>query len=247
VAANYATQRLWVLLAVAVGVLFCASPLAVARTITVGRSGCDYTGVRQAVNASRRGDTVLVRPGTYVGTVTLKSGVTVLADDGGDCVLCCGTDAVVTAQDVSSGTLSGFTIEYIGTDGHSAITLYDSSVEISDNVIRGATYRGVYLTGTSNPLIERNIICNNGQSGIRVAGVAQATVRDNEIRGNGRSGIRIVDNANLTAEGNTVCNNTYDGIWVRNDASATLTNNRIHNNGCSGILVSNSADPPHRR
>lgn len=230
------------LLVVAVG-LICASSLALGRTVTVGRSGCNYTSVQRAINASRSGDTVLVRPGTYYEFLVLKSGVSVVADSSGEVVLYSTFAPVVSAQNVSSGRVSGFVLEYAGTWKHNAVWIVDSSVEISNNKIRGGTYSGIHVDGSATPVIEGNTITGSTGNGVYLAANTRATVRENRIEGNGGSGIHVRDNAEPEISGNVICSNAENGIFSCGDSSGRVLNNEISENGHKGIYVLENAAP----
>ena len=240
---NHASLRLfWVLLAVAVGVS-CTTSLAVARTITVGSSGCNYTSIQQAINASRSGDTVLVRPGTYYEFLVLRSGISVVADSSGHVIVYSTFAPVVSAKDVGSSKVSGFVLEYAGAWNHNAVWIIDSSVEISNNEIRGGTYSGVHVDGSANPVIEGNTITGSTGNGVYLAANSRATVRRNEIAAHGASGIHVRDNAEPEISGNVIHDNTENGILCCVDSAGRIIENEISGNGRKGIYVLENAAP----
>ena len=239
-AANCATQRFCILLAVAVGV-FCASPLVVARTITVGRSGCDYTGVQQAVYAAEYGDTVLVEPGSYYGTVKMNEGITLRASDDGEVRLYSDYSPVIMADDVSAGRISGFVLDYTGENGNSAVWLSNADVEIDRCTIRGATYSGIHVEGRSSPTVAVNTITGNDGNGVYIAGSSMGQFSDNDISGNTASGIYIRDGADPMIFDNIIHSNGENGILSCGTSTGELAWNQISGNGRKGIYVLENA------
>ena len=86
--------------------------------ITVCQSGppaCDYGTIQKGIDAAGAGDTVLVSPGAYAGQVTLKSGVTLASSDGPEATTITAIEGpVITATQVASASLQGFTISGYG-------------------------------------------------------------------------------------------------------------------------------------
>ena len=93
-----------------------ATPLALAKTYTVGKNGSqDYTKIQAAINAAGNGDKVKVYPGTYQETIDFKGKrITVFGKDGASDTKIDARfdDSVVTfnSGEGSNSELRGFTI-----------------------------------------------------------------------------------------------------------------------------------------
>lgn len=95
-----------------------APPAAAASTLDVCASGCSFSDIPSALAAAATGDTIVVRPGVYVGAVTVSKSVTLCSGSGAACkpdasktILDGGIDnAVVVAITADDATLRGFTV-----------------------------------------------------------------------------------------------------------------------------------------
>ena len=138
-----------------------------------GPPDCDFATIQTGMDAANAGDTVLVHTGVYTEQVTLKSDVTLTSNDGPDVTTIAANQApVVSAEDVVSATLRGFSIT--GRDPITTlvgIELVDSSLVISNSIIRdlhgldaGATQPngrdaiGIRVTGNSKLIVSGSSI-----------------------------------------------------------------------------------------
>ena len=236
------SRRLGLALAV---VLVCTAFPSLGETITVGRTNSDYTRVQQAVNAAQYGDTVLVKPGSYYGTVKMKDGVTLLASDDGEVKLYSDYSPVIMADGTIGAELSGFVIEYTGTTGNSAIWVRSSPMPIIGNEIRGATYSGIHVTADAGcgPLIQGNRILRNQCDGIYVEGNAQTTILSNDICANGGSGIHSVNGGYPIAESNVIHDNGENGVIASGSSGGDYRDNRVFGNRERGFHVTGTSTP----
>ena len=70
-------------IAAVVSLMLIAAPAALAASISVCASGCDYTTIQAAVDAAVAGDTINVAPGTYVENVNVDKSLKVQGAAGG--------------------------------------------------------------------------------------------------------------------------------------------------------------------
>ena len=150
-----------------------ASQDAIITVCPAGPPDCDYATIQAGMDAANAGDTVLVHTGVYTEQVTLKSDVTLTSNDGPDVTTIVANQApVVSAEDVVSATLRGFSIT--GRDPITTlvgIELVDSSLVISNTIIRdlhgmdaGATQPngrdaiGIRVTGNSDLIVSGSSI-----------------------------------------------------------------------------------------
>jgi parallel beta-helix repeat protein len=180
-----------------------------------GNTPC-YSTIQAGINAASSGDEVRVYPGTYIETITMKSGVDVVSE-GGYTVTTIdppGTAApAVNFIGVSGCTLDGFFID-ASTGGHafaggavhvkgypvSCTSVTISNCDIYGHVSAMSGSSGIQLDGTVSVSITGNIIRHNSFPGIAVnpmSGVplvgGPVTIKGNTIgisgEGNGGSGI----------------------------------------------------------
>jgi hypothetical protein len=132
----------------AVGATLLASPSPEGpRTIVVAPDGTgDFTTITDAVTAALDGDTVLVKPGTYPGSVLITTDITVRGD----------------------GPAGSVVIEWTGDDqliGPYGISLEDSSAHLADLVVRGPyDGRAIWVSGGA-PLLEGLTVEHTGDWG----------------------------------------------------------------------------------
>ena len=155
--------------------------------ITVCPAGppqCDYNAIQPALEAAVAGDTVLVKPGTYTGQLTLKSHVALESSDGPAVTIITATQGpVVASSGVVSATLHGVSIsgQAIVTDTL-GIDLLDSDLRLSNCIVNGLHGRDGDTTAPNGETVMA--IRSGGQSNLVIA---DSTIQD--IRGgNGLAG-----------------------------------------------------------
>ncbi len=263
--------------------MFVMAVAPVASAVIINIPG-DYLTIQEGIDASSDGDTVLVAPGMYVenidfnghnivvGSLFLTTGdtdyisSTIINSNG------YGYGSVVTFQhgEDNRSCITGFTIQNArslsGWGG--GISCRNSSPIIRNNIIRyNSSFvvgGGIYSWSGGEPIIEGNIIANNGASsgayGAYGGGIyiGSGTIRRNLIMGNGAN----QDNSQLTAlgggiyaggsplliENNTLYDNsawTWGGgpdggmggglwFWVAEAADVVIRNNIIVFNSLGG-------------
>jgi hypothetical protein len=87
------------------------SPAGLLTVCPAGPLACDYQTVQAGLDAAAPGDTVLIEPGTYAGSVTLKSEVILASSGGPDVTTLMADDGpLVSAIGVVSSALQGLSI-----------------------------------------------------------------------------------------------------------------------------------------
>ncbi|MHC4946170.1 MAG: right-handed parallel beta-helix repeat-containing protein [Planctomycetota bacterium] len=129
----------------------------------------DYAKIQQAIDAAVDGDTIIVRPGTYVENINfVGKAITVQSEEGPQATKIDGGGAGCVVRFINHETrhsiLEGFAI----TNGYSAygggIQCHVSSPTIIDNHIRENTSDnggGIYCIGKVSPLIRGNSLIKN--------------------------------------------------------------------------------------
>jgi len=153
-----------------------------------------YNSINVAVSEARDGDTIIVNPGTYNETISMKSGVkiygagaevTVISGDG--------SGPVVTASGVEimgNAVISGFTITGGNADHGAGIYIHNASPTVENNIVtaNSATFfgGGICIEG-GLPTIRNNVIVSNSAAvfggGMYVANGSPAII-NNTIIGN---------------------------------------------------------------
>lgn len=147
------TQRLGLVL----GLLLCTASWATAQTTrTVCATGCGFTTIQAAVNASSNGDTVLVLDGTYTENVTVDSkSITIRSLNG---------RGSTTLQGISgAGALGALVVQGTTTSG---FKLDGFTVVGIDNGAPGVENAAVYVRGSHTNLnLSNNEVQANGDGG----------------------------------------------------------------------------------
>lgn len=203
-------------------------------TVSMPGEGGEYESISAALAAIAPDEAnpylVRVMPGTYTENITMKSNVH-LQGSGRDITTIQAeitTNATVTFNSGTNFSISGFAIK---DGGYCTVWVDNASPTIKDNRITGATqYDGVCVDGTSEPIIEHNILANNADSGVGLYGTStsKTVIKNNEIFGN-RNGINS-ENSSAIVKNNVIMNNSSNGVHHRWGGKLTIENNEISNN-----------------
>ncbi|MBX3329200.1 MAG: right-handed parallel beta-helix repeat-containing protein [Nitrospira sp.] len=202
------------------------------RTITVSLDGSgDFSSIQEAVDSARKGDTVLIKAGSYAQDLTIHSKEKIkIVGAGVDKVSLLGRSEMVGALHVGKWPygatdieISGLTIKDHG--GHALgifngnrITLHQvhvkgmifgqqvEDVRIEDCVIGGSETTGVHFSD-SQVLLIGNLIHDN----------------DHGVNVTGKSSVRL--------ERNIITRNLFEAVVISDQAKAVLINNTLVKNG----------------
>jgi hypothetical protein len=180
------------------------APVAVAATVTVAPNG-PITSIQGGVDAAAAGDTVLVKTGTYVETVSIsgkagivlkaKGKVTLDARPGGTA----GSGAAIVIASSDTVVVEGFTIRHAKSDGmgnlgRGVIATGSLGVTVRKCTFVACEDFAVQITGVSARVDSCKVV--GGGGGVNVIGngfsVTKTTVRDVEddgVRVNGLLGL----------------------------------------------------------
>ena len=136
-----------------------------AATIVVCPSGCNYSIIQQAIDASHAGDTVLVHSGTYYENVYVSRGLTLRGVDTGKGkpeVNAGGSGSAITLY-ADNITLEGFNFTKSGTCGcgNAGMRIMSNNSTVFGNTAYGNKY-GIYCTShTGNRIYMNSLVKNN--------------------------------------------------------------------------------------
>jgi parallel beta-helix repeat protein len=184
-----------------------------AKEITVGGdSGADFRSIKEAVNSSSPGDTVIVKSGTYRENIIVNvTKLTIRSESGKPDMLVESPDENesvfhITANNV---TISGFNIT-----GSGKPFSYSRGITIR-SFAETANLRGEFSDGYAH------------------TSVAEEIFKTMEYEGyHPRCGIYIENANNCVITGNNIFNN-HEGVYLDNASYNTISENLLFNNGIS--------------
>ena len=222
------------------------------------RVPAQYTTIQAAVMAARVGDRILVRPGTYLGTVVItgaaRNDLQIVADGGSGQVILQGNHMPQTAgtcrfaleplcperagfllRDVAGVIIRGFMVKDFGVGAMSGIgegflLVNAHRNRIEQNVVTRTDMMGITLFNSSENLVERNSFYGNDP--------------DEPMRMGTGCGVHIQDSAALSAgvseqnviRQNVVYGNPFAAVMLRSAGSGNqIVNNEFRDGGAWGV------------
>jgi len=214
-----------------------AIPANAASTTHVVRPG---QSIQAAVDAARAGDTVLVMPGTYQGSVQVtRPDVTIRGEDADRTVL-------TPAAQPSSATCAdqpGVGICVTGAD----------RVRVEGLTVSGFAKYGVFASDTDRLTVTHVRANANTQYGIGVERSTRSHVVSNRATGNGQAGVLVAnmvsgeggatDTQGTVVAGNALDNN-HQGLVLRRVRDVAVESNHATGN-CAGMMLVGDENTPH--
>jgi hypothetical protein len=210
------------------------------KTIVVHRG----ESIQDAVDQARRGDKVLVLPGTYREAVCVTT----------DGIKLQGVKAVIKPPAQAPQTPCAF-----GPEGqHIGIALFGvvdfatgvvtdpiRNVVVSGFRVIGFAEFGIGMIGGKNVDIVHNTTVNNAEYGIARFFSTGGTLKNNKTTGSAEAGLYLGDSPNARASivGNLSWNNGLFGIFVRDASNGSVVGNKTFGN-CVGIIVLTTTSQP---
>lgn len=209
-----------------------------AASITVAPGG----SIQSALDSANAGDTVVVKPGNYTGTVTFKKNDVTLQGEPGAIINGSGNTArgLITFDGRSNIKIIGMTVTNAG--GHG---MYGgggvSNITIQGNTVSKSKDGGIFVGDGSNVVIDGNTVTeNNGgaaggdieqaaNEGITLFNIKTFEIKNNIVHGNFEEGIDV---KNGTTDGSIHNNSVYDNngpnIYIDGASNTKVYSNIAH-------------------
>jgi parallel beta-helix repeat protein len=187
----------------------------------------DCHNITEAVNSAKDGDTIFVRSGIYVESVTINKGLTLKGENKDNTIVDSnnfGPAFLVKSENV---TITGFKVRNV--ENPSQVTgnnypgihlLGASHCYVYDNIVVECG-KGVWIYGGSNNCIAENLVVGNGY-GVLLQSSNQNEIVNNTAE-NGLNGISVVNSYNNTLKGNVMKGNQYN-FGVNGDTALAYQN-----------------------
>ena len=198
-----------------------------------------FLSIQEAVDAAKKGDTVLIRPGAYAEDVTIHSKENVrLIGAGMDQVTILGRERVGVFHvgkwpyGATNIEISGITINEHG--GH-AMGMFNGRGIVRLHVrVKGM----LFTQQVEDVRIEDCIIGGSETTGVQFAN-SQAVMRSNFIHDNDH-GVSVAGKSTVRLERNVITRSLFEAVIVNDQAKATLLGNTFVKNGGGAAFLGTS-------
>jgi PKD repeat protein len=235
------TRRRWISLVLVVLSLVGLSGWGAEVVVSADGTGT-FRSIQRAIDAARPGDVILIGPGVYEETVTLRSGLTLRGAGVSQTLLRSGYgyDPVLNATSVASVVLEAMAIERSTSMLESTVVeLASSSVLFRDCRITGGQTGGVRVAGSSAVTFEGCAVEFNQGFGLQVVGGGAVEVRDSRFESNGAVGIHV-SGATVHMQNTEIRRHPWGGLQIEGAASFVGESLRFQENGRWGLHVTGS-------
>ena len=182
---------------------------ALAATITVGPSGCNYTYIWDALDVANSGDTIEVQSGIYHENVIVDKTIILCGNNTGSGMPIINANGRRSAVKlIANGTtLQGFMVGNSGGEPEDAgIKMISNNNTILNNYV-AFNKNGIYSYSSAGNNIANNIISDNYDDGIYLGSAENNTFVDNIVQNNKYCGIHLHHSINNTIIRNVFSNN----------------------------------------
>ncbi len=195
--------------------------------------------IQTAVDNANAGDTIIVRAGTYTGSINVYKRLTVQSENGAGSVIVRASEGNVFEVIADHVNITGFTIE--DASFSCGVLLFGvNDCDISNNIVSG-NYQGIYLSKSSRNTIFNNNAFSNENNGIYLEESNGNKITDNDASNNVNYNGIVLDASNSNEISNNSANsNNYQGIGLWSSSENIMANNMAKNNGECGIYIEES-------
>jgi len=213
-----------------------------AAAIVVDGSGTgDYETVQEAIEVAAAGDTIVVRPGVYEETgIIIDTTVTLSGDNESSTVIHGDGTGSVLVVNADGVTVSGLTIADGGEMIHGTVSLTADNCRITGNIITGSDDVGIVSHGSTNNIIEKNVITGFSFAGIWFSGNEHSNTIVNNRISDCLAGIYLFNSQDQIIEQNVI-SECSRAILIEESNENTVRNNQFYSNG-QGVHISYGAD-----
>lgn len=217
------------------------SPAPAPRTITVALDGSgDFASIQEAVDSAGKGDTVLIKAGTYAQDLTIHSKEKIkIVGAGVDTTVLQGRGTMVGVLHVGKWPygatdidISGLTINEHG--GHALGIFNGTGITLHHLHVKGMVF-GQQVQGVR---IEDCVIGGSETTGVHVTD-SQVQLIGNFIHDNDY-GVNVTGKSDIRLDRNIITRSGFEAIVVNDQAKAVLTNNTLVKNGGGAAFLGSS-------
>lgn len=248
----------WIWLALLITEIFLLGAIRQATILTVCPSGCQFSGIQNAIEAAQEGDVIQIGAGTYQENIVVDKSITLSGTSPEEVLLRAAErdKPAVFIKSTQGVTLSGMSISGAKID----VQVENASANIlNDEVVVGEIGIEVMSFGSAETLIQGNKIISHHRglgimllgwspcrihnnliqglaTGVLVGGMVICDIRDNWILKNW-DGLLVGGTAQATIIGNQISNNYNDGLNLGEAATVQVSENSIRDNGSWGVSL----------
>jgi parallel beta-helix repeat protein len=219
-------------------------------SLTVGPGG-DYATLAEAVKDAPDGSEIVLKPGEHEGGVIIDRPLHVRGEGKRDSVVASEKGPTITCGSPTA-SIANLTVRVSGSEGErAAIEITAGRPEVDDCLIESQFGSGIAVTGTSDPVIRRNLIRGGGRSGIEVNDEARGTYEENEITGSTAAGLAMLTSKSPVVRSNLIHHCQDAGVFLRaagdEPGEPLIEDNDIAENELAGVFIGGGAHPIVRR
>ena len=212
------------------------------RTITVSLDGSgDYSSIQEAVDSAGKGDTVLIKAGTYAQDLTIHSKEKIkIIGAGVDKTVLLGRGTMVGVLHVGKWPygatdidISGLTVNEHG--GHALGIFNGTRITLHQLHVKGM----VFGQQVHDVRIEDCVIGGSETTGVHFSD-SQALLIGNFIHDNDH-GVNVTGKSSVRLERNIITRNLFEAVVIGDRAQAVLVNNTLVKNGGGAAFLGTSS------
>ena len=235
------TAMLLGLTSVGFAIALAENPASAPRTITVALDGSgDFASIQEAVDRAGKGDTVLIKAGTYAQDLTIHSKEKIkIVGAGVDTTVLLGRGTMVGVLHVGKWPygatdidISGLTINEHG--GHALGIFNGTGITLHHLRVKGM----VFGQQVQDVRIEDCVIGGSETTGVHVTD-SQVQLIGNFIHDNDY-GVNVTGKSDIRLDRNIITRSLFEAIVVNDQAKAVLINNTLVKNGGGAAFLGSS-------